>query len=595
MRQFFISLVLLVALASLPAVAQVKGDSTAKKSVPRKAFQEGLKLISTSNSDTILNEKSVNPYVPYTGKIIRNISVEHIGFEKSIYDSARKVQKTVTKVANALHVDTREKIIYQHLFLSKNKPLNPHKLADNERYLRDRDFILDSRILVTPVEGTDSVDLTVFTRDVFSIGGTVGGSIPNAPKLTIYDANVNGKGQRMEFTTLIDGSRSPNVGYSLLYRKSSVLGTLADLELGYTQLNSGSSYGDETEFAWLARIKRPLVSPYTRLAGGLELSRNFSKNVFQKPDSTYLAYQYNIYDAWAGYNIGIRKAVTDRNRQFLAFRYFNGYFNEQPDQEEYKDILKYNNIFGYLTEFSFYRQNFYKTRYVLGFGRTEDVPYGFTLGATGGYVRVVHIARPYAAVKLNYGNANKKGNFYRLTFETGSYYKENEFQDLTFKAGAAYFSRLLQANRYKMRGLVTVNYAQIFNHQVIDWLKINKAEIPGFRSDSIAADKRLAVHGETWVYLPGSILGFRFAPFAAVDWVKIECVQCATSATSYTGISAGIRTRNENLIFGTMEAKMTYIPHDQYGNSKFVFNFRQNVRIKNTGTFVKAPSLVTYN
>ena len=70
----------------------------------------------------------------------------------------------------------------QHLFISENTPLNPHRLADNERFLRDKDFILDSRIVVTPVEGSDSVDLTVITRDVFSLGGTMEEVSPRRPR-----------------------------------------------------------------------------------------------------------------------------------------------------------------------------------------------------------------------------------------------------------------------------------------------------------------------------------------------------------------------------------------------------------------------------
>jgi hypothetical protein len=97
------------------------------------------------------------------------------------------------------------------------------------------------------------------------------------------------------------------------------------------------------------------------------------------------------------------------------------------------------------------------------------------------------------------------------------------------------------------------------------------------------------------LFTPGSLLGFRFAPFSSIDMVAVNCIQCATNNDLYWGFSAGLRTRNENLIFGTMEAKFTYVPKDQYGNSKFVFGFKQNLQIKNTGSFVKAPSVVFYN
>lgn len=574
--------------------AQVKKDSIEKKSVAKKAFQEGIKLISTSPKDTVVNEKSVDPYLEYAGKIVRYIHIERIGFEKSIYDTEKKVEKTVTKIANTLHVDTRQKIIRKHLFIKSNKPLNPHELADNERFLRDKDFILDCRIIVTPIEGRDSVDLTVITRDVFSLGATGGGS-PTAPKFGVYDANVDGRGQRIQVNMLFDPDRSPNLGYGLLYRKSSIFGSLTNLELQYTQLNNGFSFGDENEYATFVRLDRQLVSPYTRLAGGGEMSRNWSVNVNEKPDSTFLKYSYFLYNGWIGYNIGIKKDIADRDRKFLAIRYMDGYYTEQPQQELFRDLRKYNNIFGYLAEFTLYRQNFYKTRYVFGFGRTEDIPYGFTFAITGGYINQLRIDRPYAALKFNYGKANRKGNFLRLSAETGGYLRNNEFEDVIVEGGFTYFTRLLQINRYKLRNLASVTYTQLINHTVIDWLKINKQEIPGFKSDSLNASQRLAFHGESALYTPKSLFGFRFAPFTAIDMVAVNCIQCATNNDLYWGFSAGLRTRNENLIFGTLEAKFTYVPKDQYGNSKFVFGFRQNVQIKNTGSFVKAPSFVLYN
>jgi hypothetical protein len=227
----------------------------------------------------------------------------------------------------------------------------------------------------------------VITRDVFSLGATIGGSFPTAPEIGIYDANVDGRAQRIQFTALVDQERDPKFGYSIFYRKSSVFGSLVNLDLAYTQLNDGRSYGAETEYTAAVRLSRPLVSPYSRIAGGLEISQNWSQNVYNEPDTSFLKYRYNIFDSWIGYNIGINKEISNRNRHFLALRYFDGTYLDQPDQPEYEEEKKYNSVSGYLGEFSFYRQNFYKTRYVFGFGRTEDIPYGTSMGVTAGYIR----------------------------------------------------------------------------------------------------------------------------------------------------------------------------------------------------------------
>lgn len=585
----------LIAFRSTDGQAQAKKDSIEKKSITKKALREGIKLISTSEKDTIINEKSIDPYAAFAGKIIRHIYIERIGFEKSIYDSAKKVEKTVTHLANALHIDTREKIIRKHLFIHSNHPLIPGEVADNERFLRDKDFILDCRIVVTPVNGTDSVDVTVVTRDVFSLGVTAGGSIPTKPKIGVYDANVDGRGQRIEFTTLYSQDRDPKTGYSLLYRKSSIMGSLANLELRYTELNNGYSFGDENEYALMMRLNRPLVSPYTRLAGGAEVSHNWSENVNKKPDSLFLRYNYKVIDTWIGYNIGIHKDMTDRHRKFLAIRYLDGYYIEQPEQEVYQEIRKYNNVFGYLSEFTFYKQNYYKTRYVYGFGRTEDVANGYTLGFTAGYIQQLHIERPYGAASWNYGVALRRGDFMRLLFQSGGFLRNNSMEDVVIQSGASYFTRLYQFNGFKIRSVVSGTYTQLFNRTTADWINVSKKEIPGFRGDSVYTEQRIALHVESVLFTPWSLLGFRFAPFAAVDIVSVNCIHCATDNELYYGLSSGLRTRNENLIFGTIEMKFTYIPEDQFGNSKFVVGFKQNLKIKNTGSFVKAPSLILYN
>ncbi len=582
-------------LIALQVHAQVKKDSIDKEPIHKRAFKEGMKFISTNPGDTIVNVKSVDTYEKFAGKIIRNINIEQIGFERSIYDSQKTVMNTVAKVANTIHTDTRQRTIREHLFIEPNQPLNPVQLADNERFLRDKAFILDSRIVVEPVEGTDSVDLTVITRDVFSLGATAGGSFPNAPRVSIYNANVGGLGQGIGFTMLLDQDRKPKFGYSAVFQKSSILGSLTNLEMIYTQINSGFSLGEENEYAFIARASRPLVSSYSRIAGGLEISRNWSKNSFTKPDSAFIDYGYKIVDTWIGYNIGIKKEAQIRNRQFLAFRAYDYYFNKRADQAALKESLTYNNASAYLGEFSLYRQNFYKTRYIFGFGRTEDVPYGFSLGITGGYVKEVERARTYTSFNVSYSFANKQGDFYTFNFQAGGYLYNKQMEDKVFDGGIKYNTRLLQIGKYKMRNSISTTYTQLANRVVLDWLSLSSKDIPGFSTDSLKANKRLAVHTESVLFTPWSLFGFRFAPFTALDLATTRCVTCEDRRNNFVGISAGLRTRNENLIFGTIELKATFIPNDEFGNNQFVFGFKQNLRVKNTGSFVRAPTIIVYN
>ena len=241
-------------------------NDTSKTSITKKALEKGMDLITRSNRDSVLIEKAEEKFLPYEGRVIRNITVENLGFEYSIYGTEKPIVQKVGKIANKLHRNTREKTIRQHLFIKPNQLLNPYRLGDNERYLRDQSFILESRIVVTPIEGTDSVDLAVVTRDIFSFGGSLGGTIPTSPLLKVYNANLDGRGQGFEFDILYDYDRKPKTGIALAYTKSSFLGSFADFTAYYTQLNSGISAGEEKEYASGISLDRPLVSPYSKFS-----------------------------------------------------------------------------------------------------------------------------------------------------------------------------------------------------------------------------------------------------------------------------------------------------------------------------------------
>jgi hypothetical protein len=574
--------------------AQADQDSTKSEPLAKRAISKGLDLISTNPNDTIVGRRSVDDYLPYQGLIIRRIEVSHVGFELSMYDSSKKVANSVVKIANSLHVDTREKTIRQHLLFDSNDPLNPHTLADNERFLRDKDFIMDARIYARKVEGSDSVDVTVLIRDVFSLGVRGGGSL-SAPSIGVFDANVGGRAQRVEVRTLIDPDRSPTVGFGLFYRKSSLWGSLANFELGYSQVENDFSLGDEVESKVYGRVERLLVTPDQRIAGALLLSFGESKNVYQKPDSVFLDYAYTRFDGWAGYNLGIKRPVENRARQFVALRYFNGSYMESADPIEVRDQIKYNDAVGVLSEFTHYRKYFYKTRYIFGFGRTEDVPAGIEYSLVAGYLKLFDLERPYFAIKLNAGEASARRNFYQVNLQTGGFVRNNDVEDFVVMAGVTFYTRLLKLRRYNVRSQASLTYTQLFNRSIVNWLEVGNAEIAGFQTDSLQADRRFAIHLESSLFTPWSLLGFRFAPFTSIDVVPVRCVSCGDSKPVFWGFSLGMRARNENLIFGTIEAKATFIPNDEYGEPRLEFSFKQNLRIRSSGSYVKQPSLIAYN
>lgn len=571
-----------------------------KTKLTQKVSRRVMKLVKQNPGDTIVDQKSESGFRQYQGKTIRKIIVNHIGFERNINDTTRyRVVNTVTRAANSLHTDTKEKVIRNNLFFKANRPLDPYKLADNERYLRDLPFILDARIAVKPVRGNrDQVDVIVYTRDVFSIGGSLSAKSKTSVQYRIYDANLGGWGQRTEYRSVVDIDRDPTFGHQFLYSKNSIEGTFINGTISYTQLNTGVSYGLENESALYLKLDRPLVSPYTRWAGGMELSRNWSVNVFGFDDATFRSYTYYVKDFWIGYNIGIKNHIENRNRYFVGLRTFGQSFSHIPTQETGEDTLIYRNQQYVLGQFTFYNQNFYRTKYVYGFGRTEDVPYGTRISLLLGQTKQINFVRPYVGAEFEKSVFYKSGDFVQYAFRTGGFKHEKELQDVVMLASANMFSRLMLWKGVKIRQAVGASYTTILNRNISLPLRIdNDIGIERFKGDSTTwGTQRLGVNVETVVYIKPTLFGFNFAPFVFADMAMIAPQkEVLIKQKPYFGLGGGVRTRNENLIFGTVELRMFYFPRVTEDLSKFRITVSSNLRVKFSSSFIKAPAFISYN
>lgn len=565
-------------------------------SLKKKVSQEVIDRFTRDTDTTKNNVKSEEAFMKYSGKIIRKIIIRQVGFERTMSDTLHRFKNTVTRVANALHADTREKIIREHLFIRENKPLNPYLVADNERYLRDRDFILDSKIMVRPVRGKpDMVDLIVMTRDVFSLGITASANDFDEAVVGIYDANLLGMGQRLQTDVAFEVGREPFAGFDVVYRKSSIAGSLINGTIGYTQINNGLSVGEENEYAYYLRLDRPLVSPYSRMAGGLELSRNWSRNVYNFPDSIFRSYRYSIQDFWSGYNFGVNNLTKNRNRYFAAARFSRQQYSRQPSQPEEQLRPRYSNQKFVLGEISFYRQNFYKTRYVYGFGRTEDVPYGLNISLTTGWMQEFGLKRWYTGATVVQGHVRKGGDFYEAEAGYGSFYDNGKSQDIFVYGNILYYTKLFSLDGMRARQLVRLGFAKAIDNRVRELLTLND-ELQGFKPDSLFGYQRISLRGELTLFTRWKLAGFRFAPFMSLENALLKLDNLSTGAGEfYWGTTGGIRVRNENLIFGTIEFRTFYFPKPPLGVDPVSFRLTTNVRLKYSGSFVKPPSFVRYN
>lgn len=548
--------------------------------------------------------KSEAELEPYEGKIIREIYIERIGFDQSFTENTSKLANWGTHILNKLHTDTKEFVIRNNLIIKKNQRFSAYLVSDNERYLRSLDFIQDARITVMPIYGVkDSIDLLVITKDIFSLAVSLDADI-NTAKLKVGDDNLFGMGQTLRTTALYDLNRQPRMGYELRYGKNNIAGSFINAEVGYSEINNAAARigSAEQEYASYFRLSRSLVTPYSHLVGGAEISSNTSLNSYQTPDSLFYKYRYDYYNAWFGYNIcnqkgSLEKNTKQRQRTFLALRYMNTVFTQKPYQiGDHIDPL-YNDKEAVLASLTFFKEDFYKTSYIYGFGTTEDVPIGYNIVATSGWYRQLQLKRLYTGINLSFYKALPNGFFGNYYLRTGAFYSGKTMQDATLLAGMDVYSPLMLYKSLKIRQFIRVSYSRIFNRLTYQPLEIdNSFGLRDYGSNTLTGQERMNINTDLVVYTKLKILGFRLAPFVYADLALLRPDSAAFSKSGlYSSIGGGVRVRNDNFVFGTIEMRCIYFPTPMPGAQTFRINISSELQFRYRTDYVRAPDIIRLN
>ncbi len=569
-------------------------------------FKEAIGSIKKGPVDTVANNllftgKSEEPFKPYEGKVIRHIYFKALRFENSISDTSSRFISMAARLADRMHINTKQKVIANNLFIKENTPLNAYRVADNERYLRSLDYIQDARILITGISNDgDSVDLLVISKDLFNVSAD--GASNGLSHLTgsVIDANFLGTAQRLEASTLYDPSRQPNSGWGAFYKKNNLGNTFISMSVGLSNINKNQLSHEEENTAFL-NFSRPLISPYSRFAGGLLLSKNVADNRYNLIPAQYFGYNYTNTDFWIAYNLGVKHFPDAkdavRNRSFVSLRYFNYSFQQTPLQVGTNFDPIYNNRQAVLGQITFFKQEYFKTQYIYGFGTTEDLPYGYNISFIGGWHKQLDLQRPYGGVSIQRYLSTTKGDFLQFYFKTGTFLNNGSVQDATLVCGINAFGRLLFLNDIIIRPVINMSYAALDKPLTNAPLRLdNTYGLGGWLSDSAVGYKRLSLQTESVFFLHGKVFGFRFAPFAHVDLnALIPADNKLYHSTLYSGWGGGIRTRNENLVFETIELRFYYYPITAPGMDHFKLVLISNLRFRYNSNLINRPALIEGN
>lgn len=578
--------------------AQTSLKKTVKKAITGKS-------IPMTDSSRIYIFNNIASLTSYAGKRINSITIEQHNFLSSIDSKESNLKDIFSKIGNKLQSNSKKRAIRENIFFKEWDIFDPSIIAYNEKWLRDLSYIQDAKILamITPYD-TNQVDVIVVTKDLFSYGGELLINNKDAYAAKLNNINFLGTGNSIQINQNFENQRSPKSGWGYDVGLSNFLGTFISINAGVNQFGNNISNNVLSARKNYISVQRPILHPNSKWLGGLEYLETENENVFPgKWDTIFdqqLNYNLKHKDIWIGYQLTkqSKRIKLNEYKQFIQYRYLENDFRARPIDYLLQLDRNYQNLKANFLSFTLVQQSVYRTRYLYGLGRYEDLPIGQSLTWTTGYSQIEKDRSAYLGFKFEQYKLSKKENYNHVIANIATSYINKSLQDIRFLSSLEQFSKLKYLNNgLGYRQILNLSFTQTLKNKYNEALRINSIfGIPQLNREQIKGGTRLSANWETVLYNNRAIWGFKSAPFVFGNLTYIRALgNPILKGDIYTAIGSGMRIRNENLIFGTIELKGFYFPRTNQQVSPWNFSLITNLRYKYNSNIVDKPNYVEIN
>lgn len=209
------------------------------------------------------------------------------------------------RLANRLHIETRPDTIERQLIFATGEPLDQQKILENERLLRENNYLIDAMILPARVCGSD-IHLLVVVRDVWTLSPSASASRTggeNRSDIGISESNLLGRGQRLSVGYFDNSERS---GKTLDYRHPNIIGKYTELLLGIEDNSDGEANSIE--------LVRPFFELDSTWAAGAAWSESSQIETIETHDEELNRYreETEYYELFYGWSRGRQNDVVQR-------------------------------------------------------------------------------------------------------------------------------------------------------------------------------------------------------------------------------------------------------------------------------------------
>ena len=287
-----------------------------------------------------------------------------------------------------------------------------------------------------------------------------------------------------------------------------------------------------------------------------------------------MSHAVDVQDYWLGHSFPLpdpehRKNIT------LSVRFIDRKFKDRPVVKPDSNYVFHNDAL-FLTALYLSEVNYFRSRMILGFGHTEDVPYGYSINLTGGYANSEFEDRWYGGIRLQAASFWDDLGYLMGSFSAGSFYDGRRFENGIIRLDVFSFSDLIDMGAdYQLRQFLKLNHTIGITRLDDDQLKMDQTNyLTEYVSDQYFGTQRLSFGFESVIFSPWNWFGFRYAlvGFADFAWIgSNHKIPDVTRLSSVFGFS--FRLRNESLVLSTFQIGFAFYPHSPEGSGHFNWRF----------------------
>ena len=498
--------------------------------------------------------QSISYFKLFSGKKIASIRFIRLHpFGTSIHDTTLVATRWPEIAGNRLHMNTVKSILHRQLLFQPGENVDPILMAENEKVMRDLNYIEDVSFRLEPVENaTDEVNVLVISKDKFEYDVNASLSHDNSD-LEFVNENMFGVGHRLKIGMAQKNAYLPEMGIYSSYYADNLFGKFINSTIGFSDTYIKKD--------WYFTVEKQFLTSKEVNVGGISFDHVAKYNYIAEnhPIELDTTVAYVTGDLWFSHVFHTNKSLF--NKTILSFRYYRQRFDRQSDESFGVNKFLRNHDF-FLTGIGFSKRKLYKNNLVYGYGVTEDIPYGHYFEMKAGLDQSQFGVWPYLGFSLSHAFIGNEGSYYSGQAAMDGFLDNGTLKQGSLLLSGNFFSKKFFAFGDPVREFVKIELLGGINRFDEEYLTIdNHFGIRDFHTNDLKGNCRLKVNLETVRYLKLNFYGFKFTNYLYADFAFLsDKLKSIFTQNFYAGIGTGLRIYNESLIFKIIDIRLSWFP-----------------------------------